>query len=787
MILALTLVAVSGIYPRLAVFNDGGECGIGAVVPWAGRLWFVTYSEHAPGGSTDKLYELDASLRLIARPESIGGTPANRMVHRESNQLFIGPYVIDASGKVRAIPYGRMYGRLTGNARHLSDPARKIYYATMEEGFYEVDVHTLEVRELFEDANKAFRRGAAPDIRGPLLPGDHGKGLYSGQGRLVYANNGDREGAKMPLDALTGALAEWDGKRWKVVRLGQFCEVTGPGGIYGNADPEKDPVWATGFDYRSVILMLLDGGKWYAYRLPKATHTYDGPHGWHTEWPRIRDVGERDLLMTMHGMFWRFPRTFSYRNSAGIVPRSTYLRMVSDFTEWNGRIVFGSDDTARREFGNAKRVKGNIPPPGRANSNLWFVEPGKLDELGPPLGRGGVWINDDVKADEPSEPYLFSGFERRMAHLAHSSPYEVTFRFEVDRHGNGEWTPLRQVKVPPEGYAYVIFAPHEKGVWLRVRTDRDCSKATVFFHYSNRDRRDAALDPMFYSLGRPQERQRYSAGWLWVKGETLLYATADALYELDADLKLQRVNDPERHQWMLKNFAPPVGYLVADEASLIYIDEDDRRWRLPKGDPELEKPGPLGPRRIAREVATERDLFNAGGTFYELPANSSGGIAKVRPIATHNRQIQDFCSYRGLLVLSGVAVHAPPSPHLVRSADGQEGLWVGAYDDLWRLGKPRGEGGPWKDSPVKAGVPSDPYLMTGFDRKRIELRQRGAPMARIRLDVDFTGHGLWREFRTFEIPEGKSVTYDFPEGFEAYWLRVTADRDCVATAWLKYE
>ena len=38
------------------------------------------------------------------RPESVGGTPANRMIHRESQQLNIGPYFIDARGHVRAIP-----------------------------------------------------------------------------------------------------------------------------------------------------------------------------------------------------------------------------------------------------------------------------------------------------------------------------------------------------------------------------------------------------------------------------------------------------------------------------------------------------------------------------------------------------------------------------------------------------------------------------------------------------------------------------------------------------------
>jgi hypothetical protein len=106
-----TPVEISGIYPHLAYFNTSGECGTGAVVPWADRLWIVTYAPHKPKGSDDQLYEIDSALRMIARPESVGGTPANRFIHRESQQLFIGLHAIDAQGHVRTIPYEKMYGR----------------------------------------------------------------------------------------------------------------------------------------------------------------------------------------------------------------------------------------------------------------------------------------------------------------------------------------------------------------------------------------------------------------------------------------------------------------------------------------------------------------------------------------------------------------------------------------------------------------------------------------------------------------------------------------------------
>ena len=37
---------ISGIYPKLAFYNNEGECGTGAVVPWAGSLWAITYGPH---------------------------------------------------------------------------------------------------------------------------------------------------------------------------------------------------------------------------------------------------------------------------------------------------------------------------------------------------------------------------------------------------------------------------------------------------------------------------------------------------------------------------------------------------------------------------------------------------------------------------------------------------------------------------------------------------------------------------------------------------------------------
>ncbi|MHC4743961.1 MAG: hypothetical protein ACYS8Z_18745 [Planctomycetota bacterium] len=784
----------SGIYPHLAYYNSQGECGTGAVVPWAERLWVITYSPHEPGGSDDKLYEIDEELNITARPESVGGTPANRMIHRESQRLFIGSYVIDLGRNVRAISPKVMYGRLTGNARHLSDPAGKIYYATMEEGFYEVDVKSLEVRELYPDGNRI------KDVGNELLPGYHGKGLYSGQGRLVYANNGERSSlARTNPDIASGCLAEWDGENWHVVRRNQFCEVSGPGGIYGNDNPETDPIWSIGWDHRSLILMLRDGGAWHSFRLPKASHCYDGAHGWNTEWPRIREVGEKDLAMTMHGMFWRFPKSFSLQDTSGIGPRSTYLMVIGDFCRWGERIVAGCDVTAKSEFLNKRKAKGKLVGPGQSQSNIRFIRPEQLDDFGPPLGRGAVWLKDAVKAGDASEPFLFAGFDRRGVHLAHDNEKTVKFIFEVDTKGTGDWSELRTVEVPKSGYKWVEFPLTDKGQWLRLRTDRDCKAATAYFQYSNNDRRGRRAEKIFSGLAEPGCRKG-SGGLIRARGEnlkTLHFAavgTSDGkpadigYYEIGEDMKLRRVDDPASHKWLKEKAAIPSGVYSVDSASVVYIDDAGRRYRLPKGDPAFDEPGPLGAERIDREVCTERDLFNCHGTFYELPAKNAGGFAKIRPIATHNRRITDYCSWRGLLVISGIAAEAPAeNSHIIRSEDGRCALWAGAVDDLWKLGKPVGRGGPWKDTPVEAGKPSDPYLMTSYDRKSLTLSHKMKTAVTVRVEVDIDGNGNWKIYKSFDVPTGKSLEYQFSDLFAAYWVRVVSAEDAIATAQFLYE
>jgi hypothetical protein len=108
----------------------------------------------------------------------------------------------------------------------------------------------------------------------------------------------------------------------------------------------------------------------------------------------------------------------------------------------------------------------------------------------------------------------------------------------------------------------------------------------------------------------------------------------------------------------------------------------------------------------------------------------------------------------------------------------QSGIWFGKTDDLWSWGKPKGWGGPWRGTAVRAGEPSDPFLFTGFDKKVLHLKTD--KQAEFRLEIDFLGNGSWEWYETLNVAGYRF--HIFPEGFSAHWIRIVPQSACTATA-----
>ncbi|MEO6740298.1 MAG: hypothetical protein ABIP20_08600, partial [Chthoniobacteraceae bacterium] len=323
-------------------------------------------------------------------------------------------------------------------------------------------------------------------------------------------------------------------------------------------------------------------------------------------------------------------------------------------------------------------------------------------------------------------------------------------------------------------------------------------KVSASFSYTNADTRGTQPDAIFSTLASIADSGPSIGGIVRARGDNLRSLAFAAMnvrgseaadigyYEMDADLKLKRVEDAKAQDYVKTKVAIPHNVIARDAASVLVTDDRGRRWRLPFTTNDFNAPTDAGLLRICREVATERDVFSAYGTIYELPAENADGFAKIRPVATHALRIMDYCSYRGLLILTGLKPDAT-GEHIIRSDDGKAALWAGAIDDLWKLGKPRGFGGPWMRTKVRAGEKSDPFVLWGYDKRTLKLSHDDARAVKVRVELDLDGTGLWVTHKTIEVQPGGSASYEFPAAIVARWLRVSADADCTATAQLTYD
>src|SRR5690606_26680274 len=103
-----------------------------------------------------------------------------------------------------------------------------------------------------------------------------------------------------------------------------------------------------------------------------------------------------------------------------------------------------------------------------------------------------------------------------------------------------------------------------------------------------------------------------------------------------------------------------------------------------------------------------------------------------------------------------------PDDHIITSTDGKASLWAGVIDDLWKLGKPTGIGGPWKGSQVIADQPSDPYLIGFYDQRSVELSHDSDHEVTFTLEVEPIGHGPWMKYQQLTVGPGEKLNFEFP-------------------------
>ena len=435
--------------------GSDSEAGIGALIAWADSLWAVGYVAHIRGEGLG-LYQVTSDMKWVKRPESVTGTYANRYIHWASKQAVIGPHVISEDGTVRTI--SALTGhRLTATAAHLTK-RDFVYFLTMEGLLFETDMTTLESTQLF-DLTKELDW-----TTGAYL---HFKGMHTGHGRVVVANNTYEEGEHLGTRQ-GGRLAEWTGEGdWTILERNPFIEVSG-NQRSAASDYYGSPLYAVGWDRRSVILRVMHRGQWTRYRLPFGSASW--MHTWNTEWMRIRFAQTERHLMDAFGIFYDLPNLVYGGRLMPPRPIATHLRIVPDFTHFNGYFVMGGDQTDHTT--------------GQPQSGLWW---GSIDDLwgfGKAAGWGSLWREDEVVEGDVSDPFLMGGFDEKSVHLLSEPGEDVAVALEVDPTGDGDWRVVAEMQTGDTGYGSMVFPEGFSAHWLRGRVVRGGSNVSLTIHYN---------------------------------------------------------------------------------------------------------------------------------------------------------------------------------------------------------------------------------------------------------------------------------------------------------------
>ncbi len=427
--------------------NANWESGVGALLPWADRLWVSTYLAETNQVSGSGLYSINQA-RDVKLEHQHNGCHAGRMVHKESEQAFIANCVVSKAGSVTPIPTFTGTGqfhRITAWTRHRTTPSTHVYAVTMAGLVFEVNVTTLAATQV---ANAATALG--------IVGQPHFKGAWCTAGataRLYVVNNTDQP---------DGRLAMWDGTTWTTLSsLGGAIEVyagVGPLTALGLDGPPHGPL--------SAVLYMIDNdgtGNLRRFRLPLPDYAFT--YYLRQEWMRRRMVSEFGHLMCAYGLMYRMGvQSIGGGTWAGgslypsIVPVCRYLRAITDFCFWDGNFVYGANDLAPGDV--------SEPTGGQANSGITFGDLEDLAQWGKPVGVGYFQKSGALAANAKTDPMLMRGFDGKTLHIINNDATDIPLGIRPIQ-GSTELGYM-DILVPAGKYWYHTFPHGYSADWLRL-------------------------------------------------------------------------------------------------------------------------------------------------------------------------------------------------------------------------------------------------------------------------------------------------------------------------------
>ena len=445
------------------------EIGIGALMPWNDKLYYSTYLADSGAGVGGRIGYITPTGQDVTVLEH-NSCHTGRFVHYETNQLLLGPCVIELDGTVHTIST-LVTLRVCGWARHLISPTTKAYCITMQGKLYEVDLTTY-VATLVTDMATAL------SLTKVHFKACHTTSAYYSNQRLVVASNVQAKPGDNPN---SGILAIFDGaSTWTTKNNLSNIEIT------GNYDTSDGLMFGLGMDHKSPFLTtpLSSVGTFLKYRFPYGTRTQD--YYITQEWMRIRPVMTERYLANAFGTWFRLSPWLAHASAGGIenfgtpgtdYPRleavGNYLETITDFTVWNGQFVIGTN--------NGSEQSGKWPTAGQSQSCMKF---GDIEDIAriKPAGSGYLWYKEAVVNGTPSDAMLMRGYDKKTIFIKNDTATACTVTINLIDYSDSHAYATTIVTVP-NGLATLTLPDGLECDWFTLTPSANVATMSAWVNY----------------------------------------------------------------------------------------------------------------------------------------------------------------------------------------------------------------------------------------------------------------------------------------------------------------
>lgn len=460
--------------------TNRSEVGIGALMPWNDRLYYLTYLADYNVGRGGVLGCIDENGGDTVL-DTHNSCHTGRLVHYETNQLCMGEYLIASDGTVRKVAILAQQ-RVSAWARHLTAPLTKAYAASMGSSsnpalLWEVDLVTGIGTQVANISTGIGITTAHVKSMWTAYSNADLTGSPYANTRLLIASNVQYTPASA---ATSGVLATWDGTTFVTRDTRSFIEIAGnydigSGGI----------VFSLGMDHKSPFLLLPStslGGTYRRFRFPAGTNTQD--YYITQEWMRIRPVQTERLFMNAYGTWFQLSPWLRSANAAGtqnfgspdthyplLEPVGRYIDTITDFAVFNGKLAIGTN--------NQSEHRGYWPTAGQSQSCIKFVD---IDDISKrkPVGKGYVWYKESLTAATASDPMLCRGYDRKTLHIKNGSASALNVAINLIDYSDLH---IHSTVAVAAGALVTVDLSGTDAEWLSLTPDASVTPVTAWVSY----------------------------------------------------------------------------------------------------------------------------------------------------------------------------------------------------------------------------------------------------------------------------------------------------------------